>query len=1151
MDREHLNRLQPLNLALLDAWGPEGCAQQESEALRAYLDTRSALSRAYRMFEIANHRIFQLPGGLLVPYDAHGRLILFLLAPGEQRILFEEKLPHGTIVNDRWLFDKAGMQGRVVDLQRKIYHLDVEDMDHVQVHRLRDLAGTLERINLSGSRHEVVYLLRFLVARLCTSAYRSLAGAKNLQPEIHRVRQSLLTFLEGPFADRLGLPTRVLVRHISGLVTQPRLIERVWQDTIDLCEVHVRNSSIANEIRRSTHHSMGWQTLELTQAYLDWLRGGPARFPDPDHMVPGDSDRAARESPEIVALAQRIATDLEQLLGGAQIPQRLDEWRQAFDEDLQRCDSGLTLAEEAERMISEGAEAENRWSWLQHLRLVRRWAEDHDWPQPQKDRFIATMDDLGDPLPGESGFSSQDMTARLRSAVDEVLEAVRARHRDDLFNQLDQLEESIAAGRHLDVFEQCSRVRHDLEGVTGGAVFATQRLLLYQLDCLLEEAGYYALRHVAHGYTANGMNLPECLSIIRRCAANLVLDGLFSRELWDLSLLLIDPTCSDRALLDVLEQLQRNYHRLVRRVSEAYEVMAGHLGYSEDDMRGVLGNFFRSMHDLNNLAHFSDVARTWIAAHPGSVRPLDWGEVPARPWDFLHLSHLDEVVRRVEDFEGRNLRDIYGGKGSGLVYLSYLGIPTRDGFIIPTPFVRRGLHLSERQRLEAEVQRHLKTLEGDITREDASPVRFGDPACPLLLAVRGGSVFSMPGQLETVVFVGMTRAVAEALAEEDEWFAWDAMRRFLVSYAAPVWGLDLEALDLVDRAKEAHGVELKIHLSGAAMREVVEHTIEAIHRAGHGAEIERLLEDAELQLHTSIQAVCASWDSLRARRYREIKHLSERWNTSVIVQQMAAGNRTVARHAEQDETRLSLTGVIPRTRMEPTGFRGFTGDIKLGASGDDLVGGLTQADSFQPVAQLHEIAPMLERRIHHINSRIRRFMGTDAEIEFTVDRGVLSVLQTRGAETEHLFEPRTFRDAGEACGRGIGVMGGAFRGVAAFGEEEAQRLRKRIDPDDASIDGVLLILENPVPDEIPLILSVDGLLAARGGSTTHAAVAVNGIDDRPYSAVLGVSQMKVEGGRATVFDPSGEARCTIHAGDVVSIHGQTGEVFIGSREVYA
>jgi pyruvate,orthophosphate dikinase len=389
------------------------------------------------------------------------------------------------------------------------------------------------------------------------------------------------------------------------------------------------------------------------------------------------------------------------------------------------------------------------------------------------------------------------------------------------------------------------------------------------------------------------------------------------------------------------------------------------------------------------------------------------------------------------------------------------------------------------------------------------------------------------------------------LARGDEWFAWDACRRFLASYAESVWRIDLESLDLVDKAKETYGVELKIHLPGCAMREVVEQSRDALCRAGHGREIDRLLHDAAYQLHTSIRAVCESWNGPRARRYREIKHLSERWSTAVIVQQMAAGNHSNPQGAAVDETQISLTGVIPRTRMEPNGFRSYTGDIKLGASGDDLVGGLTEAESFEPAQHLHELAPMLERRINHINSRIRRFMGCDAEIEFTVERGVLSVLQTRSAETEHMFEPRTFRDPGPACGRGIGVMGGAFRGVAAFNEADAERLRATLDPEADDVDGVLLVLENPVPDEIPLILSVDGLLASRGGSTAHAAVAVNGIDDKPFSAVLGVSQLQVFSDHAIVRRAEGQPECVIRTGDVVSIHGQTGDVFAGSRAVYA
>ena len=1147
MQAEDRRTIEALNRMLLEAWGPGGNDQLHSEALRAYLGARTALSRRFRMFEIANHRLFQNGSGLLVPYDIHGLLLIYRVEPDSSRIVFERKFPHGTVFTDRSIMALCGLDGQVIDLQREIYHLDAEDMETVAVHRLRDLAGVLERINESGSRHEVVYLLRFVVARLCTSAYRSLAGAKNLQPEILRVRRAMLAFLEGPFAQRLGLPTRVLVRHISGLLTQPRLIERVWQDTIDLCEVHVRNSSIANEIRRSTHHSLGWRTLDLALAYVEWLKTGEGAFPDPDHMVPGESDHAAREQPAVVELAGRIANDLEHVLGGAQITQRLDEWRQAYVEELLRCETGRGLEAEVARLLVAGDEG-NRWTWQQQLRVIGRFVSDRGWRPETRDTMADCVDGLGSPLPGEDGFDVAAAKKLAKEASRDFVQRVRALHQDALFAELDQLEALLEAGAHVAVFERCSTVRHALRELAEGYVFDAQHLLLYQLDCLLEEAGYYSLRHVAHEYGEQGLDLPQCLGIVRRCAANLVLDGLFSRELWDLAQLLVDPTCSQRALLDVLEHLQRNYHRLVRRVSEAYEVMSDHLGYGEDEMRGVLGNFFRSMHDLNNLAHFSDAARKWIAAHPGESAAAE-PSTPRDPWRFLHLSHDEEIVARVESFEEESMRDVYGGKGAGLIYLSYLGIPTRDAFIISTEVARCGLHRSQAGRLEQEVMAHLAVLERDIEQEDGGSARFGDPAAPLLLAVRGGSVFSMPGQLETIVFVGMTWAVAEALAEEDEWFAWDAFRRFLASYAEAVWRIDLEALDLVDRTKEKYGVAQKIDLPGEAMREIVERSRDAICDAGYSLEINELLNNPKKQLQTSVRAVCDSWEGQRARRYRDIKHLSDRWNTAVIVQQMAAGNRSNPSGAATDETKISLTGVIPRTHMQPTGFRSHTGDFKFGASGDDLVGGLTEADSFEPVQHLHDIAPMLERRINHINSRIRRFMGADAEIEFTVERGVLSVLQTRSAETEHRFAPRTFRDPGEACGRGIGVRGGAFRGVVAFNEEEAVRLRQSLDPESGNADGVLLVLENPVPDEIPLILSVDGLLAARGGSTAHAAVAVNGIDDKPFSAVLGVSQLKVNKNGAHLIGPEGQPCCAIRSGDIVSIHGQTGEVYVGTREV--
>jgi pyruvate,orthophosphate dikinase len=635
------------------------------------------------------------------------------------------------------------------------------------------------------------------------------------------------------------------------------------------------------------------------------------------------------------------------------------------------------------------------------------------------------------------------------------------------------------------------------------------------------------------------------------CAGNLDRDGLLSRELWDLSAMLVNRDRTSSELLDVLEQIQRNYLRLVHRVSEAYEVMAEHLGYSAGEMRAVQGNFQRTMHDLNNLVHFSDLARAWVSEHGEEISGLGAGAMGEDPWDFIHLSHSSDIAQRVEDWGAPSLQARFGGKGCGLIYIAYLGIPTRDAFIIPTVLPRMNLNVTESQRLDDELMRHVRILEGDIAKNEGTPLRLGDPAAPLLLAVRGGSVFSMPGMLTTVVFAGMTDAVAEAMAREDEWFAWDSYRRFLASYAAAVWHLDLEELGLVEKAKQRYRVALKTDLPGKAMREVVEASKAAIRDAGHADELERILGDAELQLKSAMRAVHASWDGERARRYRAIKHLSEGWDTAVIVQQMACGNRTNEEElrAGMDEMRISLTGVIPFTRTTTSGFRVFTGDVKFSACGDDLVGGLTAAKSFEPVQELQSQAPMLERKLNHISARLRRFHGSDAEIEFTVERGVLSILQTRSAQRELHYSPRTFREPGVPAGRGIGISGGAFRGMVTFDESEVETIAAAARERPDEVDGVLLVLENPIPDEIPLILSVDGLLAARGGSTSHAAVAIHGIDDKPYAAVLGVAELRVFRNEAVLVDAQGETVQTIKSGDVLSIHGQTGDVFTGSRPV--
>jgi len=1152
-DLEH-EHITSLNSSLVDAYLTPGSEEEHRReyktTLRRYLKTMSFLGHRYRMFEIANHRIFRAEDTLIVPYDAHGRLSIYVLSEGSEQLIKQLRLPHGTLVTDTLIAELAGFEGEVIDLEREIYHLHLDDMPTIQVARLRDLAGLLRRLNNCGSRHEAVYVLRFLVARLCSSSYRGMPSAKNLKPEIARVRLELAEFMNGPFAERLRLPTSILIRSISGLVSRPKLIDEVWQDTIDLAEVLVRGSTITNEIRRSTHHAMGKHTLRLAHAYLQWLQTGEADFPDPEREVPGPADEAARSQEGVPALVKRIVSNLEQLLGSAQIARRLDEWRDSYTNELVRCESTNTLEEELESLVSKGIQANNQWVYQHRLRSLASKLRDGNWTTQAAEPFAASLAILQESLPGSEGFNAEKTEKEARAAVDKFHTQIIHDHQDKLFMALDGLLDLYKDNAHFEAFKRSCSLRRELETLAGSGVFSTQRYLLHQLDCMLEELGFFALRHVASDYQEHGVALEECLSIVHLCAGNLERDGLFSRELWDLSAMLVNPARRPSELLNVLEQIQRNYHRLVHRVSNAYEVMAGHLGYGADEMRAVLANFQRTMHDLNSLVHFSDLARTYLSESDRNTAPTKTADTGDDPWDFVHLSHSSDIKQRVEDRQAASLQASYGGKGSGLIYIAYLGIPTRDGFIIPNALPRLGLQNSEKQRFESEVVQHLRLLEKDIERNDGTRLRLGDPEAPLLLAVRGGSVFSMPGMLATMVFIGLTEEVAEALALDDEWYAWDAYRRFLVSFSAAVWGLDLEALDLVEKAKRRHVVTLKTDLSGIAMREVVEASKDAIREAGHKDQLESILNDAELQLLTALRAVHSSWDRDRARQYRAIKNLSEGWHTAAIVQQMASGNRTNQQELKPgiSEMGISLTGVIPNTRMQATGFREFTGDVKFSACGDDLVGGITAAKSFEPVQRLHSLAPMLERKLNHVSARLRRFLGSDAEIEFTVDRGVLSVLQARSAQMDLQFSPRTFKEPGRPSGHGIGISGGAFRGLVAFNEHDVKRLAADLDGRTGEADGVLLVLENPVPDEIPLILSVDGLLAARGGSTSHAAVCVHGIDDKPFSAVLGVPELRVSSDKATLTG-AGVPEQIVHVGDVLSIHGQTGEVFVGSQQI--
>jgi len=1130
--------------------------EEKRPALRAYLDAKAVLGPQMGRFGIVNNRIFVGEEDLLVPYIMCDTVVLHAVRDGETHDLGSHRLPRGAIFTDALITGLAGFSGTAVDLEDDLFQLRADQVEEIHLGRIRDITALLHRVNESTNRNEVVYELRFLVARLCNLPVDTFLRAKNLQPEVNGLNAELIRFLNSRLCRRVPLLTRIMVRNLTSLVGKPNLIDQLWDDTIDLSEIHIRGSSVVNELRRSTHHALGIRTLRIALGYLEYMR---TEDPEPIQRLgfefPSPADVEARGRTATVEIVERVARNLQTLLGTSEVVSRIEDWQQSYTEGLLRCEFGHSLHEELRTLVNKGIRAENRWAYQHHLRILQRKAE--DFADSVGMGFRDQIEALASPMPGEPGFDAKRVTKAIGEAVDGFAADILMTHQFELFESLESVLQSFRHRAFYETFEKVHALRDVVRAAIHRGGFPAQRYYLYQLDCLLEEMGYLACRHVATTYGEEGVDLDRCYRIIRISVRNMGHDGLFSRELRDLAQMLVNPEKTDAERLNILDCIERYYHKIRQRVIVPYETMRKLLGMDAEELRAALANLQRYLHDLGSMVTFTDIAETHIRSlmaegrsRPPSPPVLVGG---ASPYQIVHISHRDHISSIVNDGdEAPNLRDLYGGKGSGLLYISYQNVPTRDGFILPTTIARLGLHKGDRGRLAEQIGKHLRILESDIAKRTGVQKTFGRGPKPLLLAVRGGSVFTMPGILSTIVFVGMNDQIAETLMEDGPWHAWDSYRRFLASYAESVFGVDIESYSLVDQTKKRYGVAFKKDLPWEAMREVAQATKAVLRQKGFGQELDAILNDPMEQLLRAVEAIYESWNTPRARRYREIKGMCHTWHSAAIVQEMAFGNRANEAVEEgMDETTASLTGVIPRTQATPLGLREFAGEVKFSAAGDDLVGGVTGSHSFRQVAELRTLTPMLERRLRHTIAKLRRFMGMDQELEFTVERGVLSVLQARTAETVADQGVNRFVDPGVPAALGIGVRGAGFRGLVAFDDEDRQELAALDLSDRDDVDGVLMVLENPIPDEIPMIISADGLLTAKGGSTSHAAVAVNGVEDRDFYAVMSASGLRVFAKKhlAVIDDGEGKSVHRIRKGDILSIHGTSGEVYVGSRKV--
>jgi pyruvate,orthophosphate dikinase len=510
------------------------------------------------------------------------------------------------------------------------------------------------------------------------------------------------------------------------------------------------------------------------------------------------------------------------------------------------------------------------------------------------------------------------------------------------------------------------------------------------------------------------------------------------------------------------------------------------------------------------------------------------------------------------DDKGGGDKNLLGGKGANLDGMAAIGLPVPPGFTITTEVCTAYYAGGERypDSLTEQVAGGIAHIESVTGR------RFGDPANPLLVSVRSGARVSMPGMMDTVLNLGLNDATVEGLAASsgDARFAWDSYRRFIQMYADVVLGLDHHAFeDALEIAKEDRGYFLDTELEADDLIALV-------------TEYKRLVEtewgkpfpqDVEEQLWGAVGAVFSSWESERAKVYRRLNNIPGDWGTAVNVQAMVFGNMGDS----------SATGVA-FTRNPATGENAYYGEYLINAQGEDVVAGIRtpqyltkaarEAAGAKPLS-MEEAMPDAYAELARVFETLERHYRDMQDIEFTVERGTLWMLQTRSGKRtakaalkiavdmaaeglitrdeavcrvdpmalDQLLHPTLDPDAPrDVLTKGLPASPGAASGQIVFDADTAER------HNDMG-EAVILVRVETSPEDIHGMHAAKGILTARGGMTSHAAVVARGMG-RP--CVSGAGSLAIDNA-AKVLRVAGRE---LKEGDIITIDGTTGEVMVGA-----
>ncbi|RRR67619.1 MAG: pyruvate, phosphate dikinase [Candidatus Viridilinea halotolerans] len=492
------------------------------------------------------------------------------------------------------------------------------------------------------------------------------------------------------------------------------------------------------------------------------------------------------------------------------------------------------------------------------------------------------------------------------------------------------------------------------------------------------------------------------------------------------------------------------------------------------------------------------------------------------------------------------MRDLLGGKGAGVAEMTRTGVPVPPGFTITTEACNAYYEIGGKfpeglweQALEA-----LKDIEAQTGK------KFGDPANPLLVSVRSGAKFSMPGMMDTVLNLGLNAATREGLAKltDNPRFAADAYRRFVQLFGKIVLGVEGERFEHVLDEAKGHGQRQDTDLSTDELVQIAE-TFKQIIKTEAGVEFP---EDPQEQLREAIAAVFRSWNGRRARDYRRINKIADSLGTGVNVQAMVFGNMG-------DD---SATGVA-FTRNPATGDAAIFGEYLVNAQGEDVVAGVRTP---QPISRLEATMPEVYQQFHGIAKQLESHYQDVQDVEFTIERGKLWMLQTRSGKRtaaaavkiavdlanegvidkatavlrvdphalDQLLHPMIDPEARKTASvltTGLPASPGAASGKAVFDPDEAEQLA-------TTGEQVILIRVETAPEDFHGMVAAQAILTARGGMTSHAAVVARGMG-KP--CVAGAGDLRVNYAEQQVV-----VNGTIIAkGDWVTLDGSTGEVFAG------